>query len=154
MIKKTSKKEALQKEEPKKCWDYFCTQAQAQYAKECNIIAPEAINNILSGTEREITMLENAEKMTEECLKKAITPTQLRTLFNVIKNAENQKELEKVRLNLTYILARQHKESTSEFISFLKELLKNINDDPLKLERFKDFMEALISYHKDNNRKN
>ncbi len=133
------------------CWAFFCADKDTSIAIESGN-EQEAINNLFAGSDRETFLLERTEEMVTEWLKNAISGSQLRKLFNAVaalkREVDYEKELHRIRIQLIYIAARQNNEKAFNFVSFVRKILNDINGDEQKFETFKDFMEAVLSYHK------
>jgi len=80
---------------------------------------------------------------------KDLTTHQLRNIFQEIKKANDIASLKLIRPNLAYIAGRLdgNKKNEKTFVAFLDSLIKEVKDDN-HLENFKDFMEAIVAYHK------
>jgi|GEM_PF-2540354 len=133
------------------CWAFFCTDKDTSVAIDSGN-EQEAITNLLANNKQAIFLLDRTEKMVTEWLKNAITGSQLRKLFNAVaalkREADNDRELHRIRIQLIYIAVRQNNEKAFNFASFVRKILNDINGDKQKIETFKDFMEAVLSYHK------
>jgi len=80
---------------------------------------------------------------------KNISTSQLRNIFSEIRkfNKEDIPKLKLFRVKLAYISGRNEKSpETQNLCLLLDSLIKNVNEN--NLEIFKDFFEAIISYHK------
>lgn len=81
---------------------------------------------------------------------RSIKTSQLRNIFSRIKSIRQTekgiKELKMLRFKLAYVAGRSDNKSMKELISLLDELIKKVNEN--NLDNFKDFFEAIISYHK------
>ncbi|PKQ67673.1 type III-A CRISPR-associated protein Csm2 [Raineya orbicola] len=87
---------------------------------------------------------------TEEFVKnysQSITAHQLRNIYQEIKKANEVLDLKLLRPNLAYIAGRLDKGEGKEFVAFVDALIREV-DSKEKLENFKDFMEAVVAYHK------
>ncbi len=80
---------------------------------------------------------------------KDITTHQLRNIFQEIKKAKDPASLKLIRPNLAYIAGRLEgkAENAKSFVAFIDSLIKEVKDES-QLENFKDFMEAVVAYHK------
>ncbi len=78
---------------------------------------------------------------------KAITYTQLRNIFALIKNAKNVSELHMKRPRIAYIQARQESEASKIFVKFIVDLIR-ITESEEQLHEFKSIMETIVAYHK------
>ncbi len=80
---------------------------------------------------------------------KDITTHQLRNIFQEIKKAKDLASLKLIRPNLAYIAGRLEgkAENAKSFVAFIDSLIKEVKDES-QLENFKDFMEAVVAYHK------
>ena len=82
---------------------------------------------------------------------KNITTSRLRNIYNhiyVLKdNEEGLKELKRVRYLLAYVAGRENKQFFREFVEKVDEIIKDIKNAS-EIELFKQFMEALIAYHR------
>jgi CRISPR type III-A-associated protein Csm2 len=80
-----------------------------------------------------------------------ITTHQLRNIFKEIKTAKDVQALKLIRPQLAYIGGRldNKKNIGKSFVAFLDGLIKEVKNDA-HLENFKDFMEAIVAYHKFN----
>ncbi|MFN3315613.1 MAG: type III-A CRISPR-associated protein Csm2 [Raineya sp.] len=110
------------------------------------------------GLETELLKFKESAKIdeifakTEEFVKdyaKNITTHQLRNIFQEIKKAKDLASLKLIRPNLAYIAGRLDgkAENAKSFVAFIDSLIKEVKDDK-QLENFKDFMEAVVAYHK------
>ena len=83
--------------------------------------------------------------------KNNITTSRLRNIYNhiyVLKdNEEGLKELKRVRYLLAYVAGRENKQFFREFVEKVDEIIKDIKNAS-EIELFKQFMEALIAYHR------
>ncbi len=83
---------------------------------------------------------------------KDITTHQLRNIFQEIKKAKDPASLKLIRPNLAYIAGRlegkaENAKNAKSFVAFIDSLIKEVKDES-QLENFKDFMEAVVAYHK------
>lgn len=76
---------------------------------------------------------------------KAITASQMRNIYNLVKDVAGTTELQLKRPKLAYISARQDK--APELIEFIDEVIKSVKTDD-DVKNFKTFMEAVVAYHK------
>ncbi|MCI4669969.1 MAG: type III-A CRISPR-associated protein Csm2 [Bacteroidia bacterium] len=86
---------------------------------------------------------------------KSITTSQLRNIYSVIKEMQEDEmaNLVLLRPKLAYISARQQKKEAQEFTQFISDLISRVNsrDD---FRNFKTVMEAIVAYHKLYNNQN
>lgn len=110
------------------------------------------------GLETELLKFKQSDKIdeifakTEEFVKdygKDVTTHQLRNIFQEIKKAKDLASLKLIRPNLAYIAGRldNKAKNAKSFVAFIDSLIKEVKDDS-QLENFKDFMEAVVAYHK------
>jgi CRISPR type III-A-associated protein Csm2 len=85
--------------------------------------------------------------------KSAITTSQLRNIFQKVKEAKNRLQLQMIRPLLAYVAARQKSEEAKELVKFLSDLINEVKDDDKQLQNFQYFMEAIVAYHKFHNPK-
>jgi CRISPR-associated protein Csm2 len=87
---------------------------------------------------------------TEEFVKnysQSITTHQLRNIYQEVKKANEVLDLKLLRPNLAYIAGRLDNDWGKKFVAFVDALIREV-DSKEKLENFKDFMEAVVAYHK------
>jgi len=115
-------------------------------------------NNFFGGLKQELLKFKQSQKIdelfakTEEFVQqyaKDLTTHQLRNIFQEIKKANDITSLKLIRPNLAYIAGRldANKKNEKTFVAFLDSLIKEVKNDN-HLENFKDFMEAVVAYHK------
>lgn len=83
---------------------------------------------------------------------KDVTTHQLRNIFHDVKKAKDIMELKLLRPNLAYIAGRLENENGKTFVALIDALIKEANEK--NIDSFKEFMEAIIAYHKFYGRKN
>lgn len=89
---------------------------------------------------------------------KNVTTSQLRNIYGKIKPIKELNELKMMRPQLAYISAREKSKAgrfqwkVEQFIGFIDELIQKTNKETLT--GFKDFMEAIVAYHKFHHPKN
>jgi CRISPR type III-A-associated protein Csm2 len=137
------------KEEQPSIWSFFCKNEDEQLAMTSGSIE-EAVSNILEINNSDY-LISRTDNLVQKRLANAITTSQLRKLFEKIKDLDNEKvlstKLTEVRIQLIYIAARQNNPVAKEFVQFIKELITRIGNDETKLKRFQLFMESIVSYH-------
>ncbi len=94
-----------------------------------SIVDPELLNNLCE-TIRQFAKRDKAKY------------TQIRNIYNAIKNIDRIEELVSLRPILAYIGARNN---ISDLTNFLDDLIKNIRSED-QLRSFKKFMEMFICY--------
>lgn len=115
---------------------------------------PEKYNKFIDATklfladEREYFDYKNRRKTVGPRYKK-ITTSQIRNVFSKIKPIKDIKEIMKmkIRTELAYTAGRATTNEIKEIMFLFEQLVKNIKDNQ-QLNSFKDFVEAIISYHK------
>ncbi|MDX1904540.1 MAG: type III-A CRISPR-associated protein Csm2 [Thermonemataceae bacterium] len=116
-----------------------------------------------NGLKSELLKFKQSDKIdkvfgkTEEFVKEygqEVSTHQLRNIFQEIKKAKEVASLKLIRPNLAYIAGRMDNKSqkAKTFVAFLDSLIKEVKDEN-SLENFKDFMEAVVAYHKFYGRK-
>jgi CRISPR-associated protein Csm2 len=120
-------------------------------------LTQEANNFFENGLKSELLKFKQSDKIdaifekTEAFVKeygKDVSTHQLRNIFQEIKKAKDVASLKLIRPNLAYIAGRlDNKEEVKTFVAFLDSLIKEVKDETT-LENFKDFMEAIVAYHK------
>jgi CRISPR-associated protein Csm2 len=119
-------------------------------------LAQEADNFFKNGLKSELLKFKQSDKIdaifekTEDFVKKYgkdVSTHQLRNIFQEIKKAKDVASLKLIRPNLAYIAGRLDNEEVKTFVAFLDSLIKEVKDETT-LENFKDFMEAIVAYHK------
>lgn len=114
--------------------------------------------NFFGSLETELLNFKQSDKIdeifakTEEFVKdygKDVTTHQLRNIFQEIKKAKDLASLKLIRPNLAYIAGRldSKAENAKSFVAFIDSLIREVKNDN-QLENFKDFMEAVVAYHK------
>jgi CRISPR-associated protein Csm2 len=95
--------------------------------------------------------LDTISNIAKKFKKNNITTSRLRNIYNhiyVLKdNEEGLKELKRVRYLLAYVAGRENKQFFREFVEKVDEIIKDIKNAS-EIELFKQFMEALIAYHR------
>jgi len=78
-----------------------------------------------------------------------ITPSQLRNIYSVIKELEDDKlgELIFLRPKLAYISARQQNRKALVMTDFISKLISKVSTQA-EFKNFKTVMEAVVAYHK------
>lgn len=81
---------------------------------------------------------------------KDITISQLRNVFNLIKDAENTDQLELKRIKLAYIAGRTDKKKNGmhTLLEIVDKMIETVNRNETKLKGLKIFIEACVAYHK------
>jgi len=119
-------------------------------------LAQEADTSFENGLKSELLKFKQSDKIdaifekTETFVKaygKDVSTHQLRNIFQEIKKAKEVASLKLIRPNLAYIAGRLDKKEAKVFVAFLDSLIKEVKDEN-SLENFKDFMEAIVAYHK------
>jgi CRISPR type III-A-associated protein Csm2 len=93
------------------------------------------------------TLIDLIESYVKE-RKSAITTSQLRNIFQKVKEAQSRLQLQMIRPLLAYVAARQKSEEAKEIVKFLSDLINQVKDDAKQLQNFQYFMEAIVAYHK------
>lgn len=127
-------------------WSFFCEHLGEGQMNETES-KKEAIHNILDIDNSQLLIF-HTEEFVKNRLANGITSSQLRKLFEIVKDKKLSEKLNEVRIQLIYIAARQNNPSAHEFAHFIKELITHIGEDENKLKRFRLFMESIVSYHK------
>ncbi|WP_051296317.1 type III-A CRISPR-associated protein Csm2 [Eisenibacter elegans] len=119
-------------------------------------LAQEADNFFKNGLKSELLKFKQSDKIdaifekTEDFVEeygKDVSTHQLRNIFQEIKKAKDVASLKLIRPNLAYIAGRLDNIKAKTFVAFLDSLIKEVKDETT-LENFKDFMEAIVAYHK------
>jgi CRISPR type III-A-associated protein Csm2 len=77
---------------------------------------------------------------------RSITSTQLRNIFELLKDCTSKKELTLKKPRLAYIAARQSKRESIDLVELLSHLITEIKEE--QIDSFKMFLESLVAYHK------
>jgi CRISPR-associated protein Csm2 len=124
-------------------------------------LAQKADNFFKNGLKSELLKFKQSDKIdaifekTEDFVEeygKDVSTHQLRNIFQEIKKAKDVASLKLIRPNLAYIAGRLDNIKAKTFVAFLDSLIKEVKDETT-LENFKDFMEAIVAYHKFYGRK-
>ena len=99
-------------------------------------------------------LVDDAEKL-GELLGKAkreggteMTTSQIRNIFGEVKKMEfDEYKIELLRPKLAYTAGR-HPKQVGPLQEVLDDAIKEIDGDKAKFERFKDFFEAIVAYHR------
>lgn len=75
-----------------------------------------------------------------------LTTHQLRQMFAEVKGAQNVIQLQLARPKIAYLGARQEKESVKRIVALIDFMIENTGEN--QLDEFKNFMEAIVAYHK------
>jgi CRISPR-associated protein Csm2 len=121
-------------------------------------LAQKADNFFKNGLKSELLKFKQSDKIdaifekTEDFVEeygKDVSTHQLRNIFQEIKKAKDVASLKLIRPNLAYIAGRLDNKlrKARAFVAFLDSLIKEVKDETT-LENFKDFMEAIVAYHK------
>ncbi|MBO8169049.1 MAG: type III-A CRISPR-associated protein Csm2 [Thermoanaerobacteraceae bacterium] len=98
-------------------------------------------------------LVETAEALGEHLAKKTkMTTSQIRKLYSDVKRLKFKKENGSYRINLmraklAYIAGR-HKDQVRDLQDVLDRALREIGTSEEKYQRFADFFEAIVAYHK------
>lgn len=139
-------KKTIKSEQPP-IWSFFCENENEKEAMESGS-QEEAFNNILNTDESEF-LISRVENLVQKRLAKSITGSQLRKLFDIVqKEQDSERQDSKIRIQLIYIAARQNNPTAQNFAQFIKELIIRKKGNCARKERFKLFMESIVSYHK------
>lgn len=77
-----------------------------------------------------------------------MTTSQIRNIFSEVKKMEFDKyKIELLRPKLAYTAGR-HLKQVGPLQEVLDDAIKEIDGDKAKFERFKDFFEAIVAYHR------
>lgn len=79
-----------------------------------------------------------------------ITASQLRNVFNLIKDAVTPDELELKRIKVAYIAGRTDKKKNGmhDLLEIVDRMIESVKGDENKLKGLKLFIEACVAYHK------
>lgn len=106
-------------------------------------------------TEGGETLVKKAEQLGQQLVKERLTTSQIRNIYGAVKKMQMKGELDTHKLlmlkpKLAYA-AKRHKEVKG--VDTLKEVLTQaidlVENDSKKFNRFVDFFEAILAYHKD-----
>ena len=78
---------------------------------------------------------------------KKITTSQIRNVLTKIKPIKDISEIMRIRTELAYTAGRATTKEIKEIMFLFEQLVKNIKTNE-QLNSFKDFVEAIISYHR------
>lgn len=79
---------------------------------------------------------------------KHISTSQLRNIFSRVRNVRDPAGLFALRPKLAYVSGREEKNEAMKTMLYLLDRLIVAVNDQVKLERFKEFMESLVAFHK------
>ena len=109
------------------------------------------LSDILAGDSKKL--VEDAEKLGELLGKEkrkggtGMTTSQIRNIFSEVKKMEfNKYKIELIRPKLAYTAGRHHEVVPLQEV--LDAAIKEIDEDKGKFDRFKDFFEAIVAYHR------
>lgn len=134
------------KEEQPSVWSFFCELLMKNYQND-NEAKDIVCHHILEKDDSKL-LINHIEKFVKDRLANAITTSQLRKLFAIVKDKKLSLQLNEVRIHLIYIAARQNNPAAQEFAQFTRQLIARIGDDKIKLNRFQLFIESIVSYHR------
>jgi CRISPR type III-A-associated protein Csm2 len=79
-----------------------------------------------------------------------ITASQLRNVFNLVKDAETPDELELKRIKVAYIAGRtdKKKKGMHALLEIVDKMIESVKGDKTKLKGLQLFIEACVAYHK------
>ena len=106
-------------------------------------------------TEGGETLVKKAEQLGQQLVKERLTTSQIRNIYGAVKKMQMKGELDTHKLlmlkpKLAYA-AKRHKEVKG--VDTLKDVLTQaidlVENDSKKFNRFVDFFEAILAYHKD-----
>jgi len=104
------------------------------------------INLILSDDKEDYnSYIDKVERYVEKNLR-SISTSQLRNIFSQIKGKKDAKDLWLLRPKLAYVAGREDKKQMKELVYLLDQLIKNVDDK--NINKFIDFFESIIAYHK------
>ncbi len=96
----------------------------------------------------------NLKNYSLQLVKSNISTTQLRNIFTLINSIENYQEIWKEAPKLAYLAGRNESNyAFKEFIDMLIDLITEINSED-DLKNLKKFLEAIVAYHKYNEKFN
>jgi CRISPR-associated protein Csm2 len=107
------------------------------------------LSNILAGDSKKL--VEDAEKLGRYLAQrrgriKEMTTSQIRNIFSEVKRMEfNKYKIELLRPKLAYTARHEEVRDLQEV---LDEAIRKVENDEEKFERFRDFFEAVVAYHR------
>lgn len=95
-------------------------------------------------------LIENAQKVGEILAKQKITSSQIRNLYNEVKNIDflenGPRKINLMKAKFAYVAGRFEK--LQDFKNIVENMLNEIGTDKAKFDRFKYFFEAVVAYHR------
>lgn len=91
--------------------------------------------------------LKELEKYVEEYLKKSITKTQMRNIFETFKSCKSNDEMELLKPKLMYFAGRINNNNTKLFMEQLIELIDKMEDEN-DYKHMQKLVESTLAYHK------
>ncbi|MCC5917629.1 MAG: type III-A CRISPR-associated protein Csm2 [Cryomorphaceae bacterium] len=119
-------------------WKFFYQKGDNQ--KPAN--QKDFINGLQDEKHRKYILLEGMEQFVKSKLSRSLTKTQMRNIFDLIKNKNDENDLISRQIRLTYIAGKSDKWEVKEFIKLLIDIY-NENE-----ETAKTFIESALAYHK------
>ncbi len=95
------------------------------------------------------------QMMKDVCKAKAITYTQLRNVYQLVKKEKmTYKEIQLARPKLAYVQARLDNKEGQNFLEMIDEFIGRIDPEEKRstkqIENFQAFMQSIVAYHKLN----
>lgn len=106
---------------------------------------PDVLNLSHIGLEKAKEIIAGISAYVEDSCKD-LTTHQLRQMFAEVKGARDVIQLQLARPKIAYLGARQEKESVKKIVALIDFMIENTGED--QLDEFKNFMEAIVAYHK------
>lgn len=91
-------------------------------------------------------IFESLETLAKET-SKGLTTSQLRNVYAKIVQASDVLDLKMIRPNLAYVAARIEKQEGKKMMSFIDDLVKNVQTEEQR-KSFNKVMESIVAYHK------
>lgn len=96
-------------------------------------------------------LIDFAEGLAPLLKKEGLTTSQIRNIFGSVKQIEMDWDWNKLQLlkpRLAYVAAKSGAKGTELLRDVLTEAITEVADDQKKFERFVNFFEAILAYHK------
>lgn len=94
----------------------------------------------------------NASKEIMDRFARHLSSSQLRNIYDKVLTTKDAENLQYLRPKVAYMAARQNTTEAKGFVLFLDEIMDKVTD--ASFQRFLNFFEALVAYHKFYNPKN
>jgi len=93
-------------------------------------------------------LIENIESFVQKEAS-AVSPSQLRNIYDKAIGARTVNELKMIRPKMAYVAGKTGKDGSGirRFFAFIDQLIKKVGNDA-ELAEFKSFFESIVAYHK------